>query len=659
MCGICGVLSLDGNPVTEAVVEAMVGSLDHRGPDGSAVYVKNRVGLGHTRLKVIDLSPAAQQPMSNEDGTLGIVFNGEIYNYRELKGSLKSLGHAFRSQSDTEVILHLYEEKGDCCVEELDGMFAFALWDLRRLRLLLARDRVGKKPLFYYSNTKLFAFASEIKALFRHPSVPADVDQSMVPSYFIYGYVPTPATFYQGISSLPAGHSLIVTPEGTQQKRPYWDLSFLPDGVCGSTFTNERQAASRVRDLVTDAVRKRLFADVSLGAFLSGGIDSTIVVGIMSHLMKEPVKTFSIGFEGDPAFDETRYSRIVAHYFKADHTEFVVRPRAIDLIETLIWHHDGPFGDSSGIPAYIVSRLTKEHVTVALNGDGGDELFAGYSRFYGGIIADRIPSSIMQCANSVLSFFPEPDNYYHPLRKAQRFFRGAGSPFYERYSRWISLFYDDLEALLSKDLLVGRVETDRIAYFRGYLEKVSQYTPLSRLLYLNFKTYLLDDLLVKMDRMTMAHGLEVRSPFLDRGLIEYAATLPDSMKLRWGGTKYILRRAFSDLLPTEVLTRGKMGFGVPLGAWFRGELRDYIQDLLLAPDARIRGYLNQGYVKKVIHEHVHTGRDHGLRLWAILAFEVWLRLLSGWVTGPQALFPSISPSLSERPSSWTNGVGCK
>jgi asparagine synthase (glutamine-hydrolysing) len=569
--------------------------------------------------------------MSNEDGTLWIVFNGEIYNYRELRRPLKALGHPFRSQSDTEVILHLYEEKGERCVEELDGMFAFALWDARRLRLLLARDRVGKKPLFYYSDARLFAFASEIKALFHHPSIPVDIDESAIPLYFIHGYVSTPATFYRGISSLPPGHTLIVTPGGDQQKRQYWDLSFSPNNSDHSGLADERQIAGRVRELVTEAVRKRLFADVSLGAFLSGGIDSTIVVGVMSHLMKEPVKTFSIGFEGDAAFDETRYSRIVAQHLKTDHTEFVVEPRAIDLIETLVWHHDGPFGDPSGIPAHIVSRLTKDHVTVALNGDGGDELFAGYSRFYAGIIAERIPTPIMQCANRILSFLPEPRNYYHPLRKAQRFFRGVGIPFYERYSSWISFFHDDLETLLPQDLLGGQGETDRIAHFRGYLEKISQYSPLSRLLYLNFKTYLLDDLLVKMDRMSMAHALEARSPFLDRELMEYAAALPDSMKVRWKKnkyvTKYILRQAFSDLLPSEVRSRSKMGFGVPLAAWFRGQLREYVQDLLLASDARIRDYLNQGYVEKVIQEHMQAKRDHGFRLWAILTFEVWLRLL--------------------------------
>lgn len=636
MCGISGVLSLDGSPVSPSMVEAMSGSLVHRGPDDSGLYVNGCVGLGHTRLKIIDLSPAARQPMTNEDGTLWIVFNGEIYNYRQLRTTLKNSGHPFRSDSDTEVILHLYEEKADRCVEDLDGMFAFALWDARRRTLLLARDRVGKKPLFYYHDRRLFAFASEIKALFGHPSIPVDIDRTAIPLYFLYGYVPTPASFYRGISSLPPAHALTVTCDGSLHARQYWDLSFSAGSAGDLALANDGVVAGRVRELVTEAVRKRLVADVPLGAFLSGGIDSSIVVGVMNRLTREPVKTFSIGFSGDRAFDETRYARLAARHFRTDHTEFVVEPRAIDLIETLVWHHDGPFGDPSGIPTYIVSRLTREHVTVALNGDGGDELFAGYLRFSASMMAERIPASVMRGGNWALSLFAEPRNYHSLLRRAQRFFRSAGTPFYERFTRWISLFYDDLDLLINGDLLSHANGADRISYFRGYLEKISGCTPLSQLLYLNMKTYLPDDLLVKMDRTTMAHALEARSPFLDTALMEYAASLPDRMKLRWGQTKYILRKAFSDLLPPQILGRGKRGFGVPLGTWFKGELGDFVRDLLLSPDARMKEYLNPGYVGRVIQEHLEGVRDHGHRLWSVLAFEVWLRALGRWTAGPAA-----------------------
>lgn len=630
MCGICGILNLGGAPASESIVVAMAGALTHRGPDESGVYIHGGIGLGHTRLKIIDLSRAAQQPMGNEDGSIRIVFNGEIYNYRALRAGLRAAGHIFRSHSDTEVILHLYEEKGDRCVEDLDGMFAFAIWDARRRRMLLARDRVGKKPLFYYRDSKVFAFASEIKALLRHPSIPIEIDRAQVPRYFLYGYVPAPSTFYQGISALPPGYALAITPEGGFRSWQYWDLQFPINGVSDPSLADDGKVARCVKDLVVEAVRKRVFADVPLGAFLSGGIDSSIVVGIMSRLMDNPVKTFSIGFAGDRAFDETSYARSAAKHFKTDHTEFVVEPRALDLIERLVWHHDGPFGDPSGIPTYIVSRLARDHVTVALTGDGGDELFAGYLRFPASIMAEKIHPFIARSGNRVFSMLPEPRNYHSLTRRAQRFFGSIGMPFYERFSRWISLFYDDLESLLGGELSPGWGEMDRIAYFRPHLEKVSRYTPLSKLLYLNAKTYLPDDLLVKMDRASMANGLEVRSPFLDRDLMEYAAALPDRMKLRRGSTKYILKRAFSDLLPRDILTRGKKGFGVPLGTWFRGELRDFMFDLLLSPDSRSRDYLNQGYVRRLAHEHQDAKRDHGHRLWAVITFEVWLRLLPQW-----------------------------
>jgi asparagine synthase (glutamine-hydrolysing) len=644
MCGICGVLYLDGRPVPKTVVERMAGNLFHRGPDNSGFFLDGGIGLGHTRLKIIDLSSAARQPMANEDETLWIVFNGEVYNYRELRGTLRTLGHTFRSNSDTEVVLHLYEEKGDRSVEDLDGMFAFALWDARRRRLLLARDRVGKKPVFYHYANGLFAFASEIKALLGHPSIPASVDQSAIPSYFLYGYVPTPASFYTGIYSLPPGHTLTVELDGSVRTRQYWDLSFSGNDGQDPALMDDRAAAGRVRELVTEAVRKRLVADVALGAFLSGGVDSSIVVGVMSQLMKAPVKTFSIGFTGDKAFDETRYARIVAEHFKTDHTEFIVEPMAVDLIETLVWHHDGPFGDPSGIPTYIVAQLTRERVTVTLNGDGGDELFAGYLRFAAGIMAEKIPASVMRGGNLILSLFPEPRSYHSPFRRARRFFQSAGTPFYERFSRWISLFYEDLEMLLNKSLLSRVNGTDRIAHFREHLEKISGYTRLSQLLYLNIKTYLLNDLLVKVDRTTMAHALEARSPFLDTELMEYAAALPDRMKIRKGRTKYILKKAFSDLLPPQILERGKMGFGIPLGTWFKGELREFIQDLLLSPQSRMREYLNPGYVAQLVREHLAGTRDHGQRLWAILTFEAWLRLLPQWGAASMAGTPRVRES---------------
>ena len=385
-----------------------------------------------------------------------------------------------------------------------------------------------------------------------------------------------------------------------------------------------------VRERLTRAVERRLESDVPLGAFLSGGLDSTIVVGLMSRMMSSPVKTFSIGFEGDAAFDETAYARMAAEKFKTDHTEFRVSPSAIDLIDTLVWHHDGPFGDSSAVPTYLVSKLTREHVTVVLTGDGGDELFAGYLRFYAALLAERIPAAAGRAASGMLALVPPPPNERHWLARAQRFFRSMDLPLHDRATRWNSLFFDDLEELLNPDFLAGGAPIDKLRHIGGEREMMSGRSPLSQLLHANFTSYLADDLLVKTDRCTMANSLEARSPFLDRELIEYTALLPDDLKLQGRRTKAVLRDAFQDLLPPPIDRRGKMGFGVPLDAWFRGELRDYVRDLLLAPDARYRDVLSPPFVEGLIARHLAGQANLGQQLWSIMTFEVWLRRLPEW-----------------------------
>jgi len=367
MCGIVGILNFSGAPVENVTIRKMVGSLVHRGPDDEGIYIKGSIGLGHRRLSVIDLV-SGHQPLANREKTIWISYNGEIYNYVELRKQLIGLGHQFVTESDTEVIVHAYEQFGEDCPKYLDGMFAFGLWDSHRRRFFLVRDRIGKKPLFYYHDENIFAFASEVKALLVHPEIPCEILPSSLPHYFTYGYAPSPETFYREILELPSAHALTVDMSGRMNLRRYWDLDFSRQPEKTPSL---EEAAKRIRDLLTEAVRKRLVADVTVGAFLSGGIDSSIVVGLMSRLTQKPVKTFSIGFAGDAAFDETRYARLVAEHFRTDHTEFIVEPKAIDLIEPLVWHHDGPFGDSSAIPTYIVSQLTREHVTVALTGDGG------------------------------------------------------------------------------------------------------------------------------------------------------------------------------------------------------------------------------------------------------------------------------------------------
>ncbi len=462
MCGICGELRFDGRPVDEAELVAMRDRLVHRGPDSLGAYRSSRghAGLGFRRLKIIDLSPNAGQPMPNEDGTVHVVFNGEIYNYRSLREELVAHGHRFRSHSDTEVIVHLYEEKGADAIADLEGMFAIAIWDDRAERLTLARDRAGKKPLFYYRDHRLLAFASEMKSFFTHPDIAIEPDPEAVPYYFIYGYVPQPATIYKRVSQVAPGTLMTVEADGRTATRRYWQLRFPEAGQAQPIAHAE--AAAGVRERLTRAVERRLESDVPLGAFLSGGVDSTIVVGLMSRMMSAPVKTFSIGFEGDPAFDETAYARMVAERFHTDHTEFRVSPSAIELVDTLVWHHDGPFGDSSAVPTYLVSKLTREHVTVVLTGDGGDELFAGYLRFYAALLAERIPAAAGRAANGTLGALPQPPNERHWLARAQRFFRSMGLPLHDRVTRWNSLFFDDHGALLRSGLR-ARPRADRQA----------------------------------------------------------------------------------------------------------------------------------------------------------------------------------------------------
>ncbi|MBI3321303.1 MAG: asparagine synthase (glutamine-hydrolyzing) [Candidatus Omnitrophica bacterium] len=635
MCGIAGFL--DGGS-TEALLDRlnrMIATLRHRGPEqqGSRVLSAGsvRVGLGHARLKIIDLSDAASQPMANDDGSVWVAFNGEIYNYHELRSSLQQRGVRFRTASDTEVILRWYEAEGASCVQRFDGMFAFAVWDGRHRRLLLARDRVGKKPLFYASSGARFAFASEIKALLQDPRLAPEVNGDALAPFFLYGYVPNPQTLYRGIRAVPPGHLLHVTEEGERRLEMYWDVP-LPHAASDGAPSGA-QAATTVRQLLAESVRRRLVADVPLGAFLSGGLDSSIVVGLMSQLQAEPVKTFSIGFANQPYFDETPYARLASQRFGTRHTECFVEPASVDLVEQLVWHHDGPFADSSAIPTYLLSRLARQHVTVALNGDGGDELFAGYLRFGAALLADGLPEWARGPFHAVGTRLPLWGGMRGPVRRLQKFAGGVRLPFTERLFRWTAVFYDDLSELLTEARSDGRSPAP-LHLLDPYLARAQHASPLTRLLYLNLKTYLPDDLLVKTDRCSMAHALEVRSPFLDRALIEYVFSLPDAMKLRWGRTKPLLRSAFAPLVPPEILRRGKMGFGVPLEAWFASDLRAYIGDLLLSPGAQLRRYVNQTYVRHLYEAHMLRRADYSDQLWTLLTFEVWLKGLSAPEASP-------------------------
>jgi asparagine synthase (glutamine-hydrolysing) len=630
MCGICGELSYDA-PVAERWLAAMSGTLSHRGPDHQATYLgrEDRIGLGFRRLSIIDLRSAAHQPIGNEDGTIQLVFNGEIYNYRELRAPLAAGGHAFRSNSDSEVIVHLYEEHGDAAIDRLEGMFALALWDGRRNRLLLARDRAGKKPLFVWSDERRTVFASEIKALVARPELGIEIDEDAIPYYFLHGYVPHPATFYKQVTQIDPGTVLTIDATGRRTTRRYWQLTFPPAQVQSRIAITREEAARRVRELVTSAVRRRLMSDVPLGAFLSGGIDSTIVVGVMQQLAREPVRTFSIGFDGDAAFDETDVARATAERFGTLHTEFRVRPSAIDLLDTLVYHHDGPFADSSAIPTYLVSKLTREHVTVALTGDGGDEVFAGYLRFRAALAAERVPAWAGGMVGSTFEHLPTPRNERHWVARGRRFARFMQLPLEDRLAAWAGVFYEDVEPLLDSALLQRLAPVDRRRHLRAVAPSPGA-SPLSRLLAANFHSYLHDDLLVKADRMSMAVSLEARAPFLDRELVEYVAALPDEFKIRGRETKSILREAFADLLPDAVKRAPKKGFGVPLDSWFRGELKGFTHDVLLSAGARCREYVDQTYVRRLLDEQAAGRANHGHRLWTLLTFERWLQLLPSW-----------------------------
>lgn len=600
----------------------MADTLSHRGPDDAGNWVDEGQGiaLGHRRLAVLDLSAAGHQPMCNETGRIWAVFNGEIYNFLSLRSELEAHGHVFCSKTDSEVLVHAYEQYGPEFVRRLDGMFALALWDQDRERLILARDRAGKKPLYYYTGKPFcFVFGSEMKALLANSSVSRTVNADAIPLYFTYGYVPCPDTFYQDVSQVPPASYLIVEGRGVLGPFRYWELTYPRTGE--ERRVSEPEACQEVRRLLTSAVERRLLSDVPLGAFLSGGVDSSIVVGLMSRLMGRRVKTFSIGFTGDRNLDETPFSRIVARHFKTDHTEFIVEPHAFELVEKLLWHHDQPYGDSSAIPTYILSKLAREHVTVALNGDGGDEVFAGYERFLGAMVSERLPRPVIAGGRALLDALPSAWQQSREVAKARRFLLQAANPLKDRYLAWCSFF--SREALA--DLLVHPVQNRIEASFDASWDRTEGCSLLHRVLHVNFMNYLPDDLLVKMDRMSMAHALETRSPFLDTALIEYVVSLPADLLIRSGKLKYLLKKAFQDLLPREILTRGKQGFAVPLGAWFRGELKPLVEDLLLADNPRYRPFLRQEVVRRYYQEHQAGVRDYGGQLWTLMNFEVWLR----------------------------------
>ncbi len=580
--------------------------------------------IGQTRLAVIDLQ-TGDPPIRNEDGAITVALNGEIYNFRELRARLSDAGHTLATRGDTEVLAHLAEDRPPVeLARELDGMFAFAVWDARRRRLILGRDRLGKKPLYYWTDGRSLVFGSEIKAVLADPTVPRELDPGAIPAYLTFGYVPTPRTFFAGIRSVPPGHVLTVSEGAAPVLERYWapPVRSEPDGRSGDLAANARE----LRDVMRGAVGRRLISDVPLGAFLSGGIDSGAIVGLMAEQSDRPVKTFTIGFEDDAGFDERAFADQVARRYATDHTTFVVEPHAVELIERLVWHYDQPFGDSSAVATYLLSELTRQHVTVALSGDGGDELFAGYERFAAALFVRRygaLPASLRRAMLSSVSRVPAGLAAGRAGRM-QRFLRRADEGMPDALRSWISIFAEPDRI----DLLGAGADMWAIEDYGELWRSSTGAATLDRVLDLNLRTYLLDDLLPKVDRMSMAHGLEVRSPFLDTALVEYALRLPPEQKLRGITLKRILKEACRDLLPSTILNRRKHGFGVPLDRWFRTDLRGYVQSML-GPNARVRAHVSAPVLDRMLAEHASGTRSRGHQLWSLLTLEVFLRR-EGW-----------------------------
>lgn len=622
MCGIAGKFSFRGQPIDQGLLEHMGKLIAHRGPDDVGYYCQGSVGLVHRRLSIIDLSPAGHQPMSTPDGKIWIVFNGEIYNYQELRQPFVDQGYPFRSHSDTEVILALYEKYGEACLQYLRGMFAFALWDTRQEKLFIARDRLGKKPLKYYVSDNEIVFASELKALFADPVVPRQVDERAIYHYLSFQYVPGPLTGFQGIAKLPPAHYLVAHKGKVDVKR-YWQLSYAHQ-----VQRPEEEWTELIRRELRESVRLRMIADVPLGAFLSGGVDSSAVVAMMAEQSSRPVKTFSIGFP-EASHNELEYARMIAQRFGTDHTEFIVEPKALEVLPKLIHHYEEPYADSSAVPTYYVSQLTRQHVTVVLNGDGGDENFAGYGRYQIHQFAsayDRVPAFLREGLIRPGAGWLAKILKTTLTDRANRFAMSMAQGPARRYLDYICYFNEaEKHQLLNQEYLRRLANEDSRRIVEGWFAQVDGLRPIDQALAVDIMSYLPDDLLVKVDIASMAVSLEGRSPLLDHRLMEMAATIPSSLKIRGREKKYIFKKALSGILPDDVLYRPKMGFGVPIEHWFRHELKDYIRDQLLSSRMADRGLFNMDHVRRYIDEHQHTRVNHAHRLWALLTLELWFQ----------------------------------
>lgn len=636
MCGIVGVADSSGRLIDEPTLRSMCAAIIHRGPDDEGYYAGHHgesgsesrsegvasVGLGMRRLAIVDLA-TGNQPIHNEDKTVWVVLNGEIYNYPELRNELEARGHSFYTNSDTEAIVHAYEEYGLETPKRLRGMFAFALWDDRRNQLMLARDRVGKKPLLYCIAGSKLIFASEFQAMLRHPEVSREINFEALNNYLSFICVPAPMTAFQQIKKLEPGH-LLTWKNGEAKIERYWSLDFTT-----KIEISEQEAGERAIDLLSDAVRVRLMSDVPLGAFLSGGIDSSAVVALMSQLSESRVKTFSIGFE-EQDFSEIEHARRVAERFGTDHHEFIVRSNAVEILPALVRHYGEPYADSSAIPTYYLSKMTRQHVTVALSGDGSDECFAGYERYAAMRIGEqfyRLPRLLRQLVlEPAIAIMPQAAVTRSRYGRIRRLLDVIGRPRSERYLRLTCGLSEELKAeICTQEFRERALESSALTLMQPWFAGNGEIEIVDRAMMADTANYLPNDLLVKVDIASMAVSLEARAPFLDHHVLEFAASLPARYKLRRLATKYLLKRALKGVLPEENLMRRKMGFGVPIGHWFRGEMKGFLTETLLSERASRRGYFEPRVVRHLIEEHLAMRRDYSPQLWTLVMLELWHR----------------------------------
>ena len=642
MCGIVGIFNTrERRPIDQSVLSRMNQSQLHRGPDAGGLHVEPGVGLGHRRLAIIDLSNG-QQPLYNEDETVVVVYNGEIYNYRELEKELRAAGHEFRTRCDTEVVVHAWEEWGAACVERFRGFFAFALWDRNRATLFLARDRIGIKPLHYaLLPGGQLVFGSELKALMLHPDFGRELDTCAIEDYFAFGYVPDPRTIFRNVLKLPAGHTLSVrrgAPVGSPRR--YWDVPFTPNGV-----RSQAEARTELIERLAEAVRIRLVSEVPLGAFLSGGVDSSAVVAMMSHVSSDPVNTSSISF-GDPAFNESEYAGLVAQRYATDHQVKQVDPADLDLVDRLAALYDEPYADSSAMPTYRVCELARKRVTVALSGDGGDENFAGYSRYRWHMAEEGlrkcVPRAVRRPVFGALgAVYPKID-WAPKIFRAKSTLQAVARDSVEGYFHNFSVIPD----LLRKQLYSPGFHRQLGGYHaRAVFERCLSDAPdhpLSRVQYLDFKTYLPGDILTKVDRASMAHSLEVRVPILDHEFVEWVSGLPAEWKLNGREGKSVFKQALEPHLPDDVLYRDKMGFAVPLARWFRGPLAERVRQAVLSPVLAESGIFSINTLNRMVQQHQSGQRDHSAALWSLLMFESFYRGLdaTNGMKQPDVPFPA-------------------